>query len=619
MGSTVQKGEVVVDASHLAEQDIAHSEHVATVLRLRRLSVIGLVGWVLFGFVDIFVLTLVHPGRWWVYLLVRVMGLLVLGFAALRLSHQPSPSIRQLRWIDMGAFLAISILVSVTCAEAGGISSSLVLGVVVLLVARGALSADHWRRALLPVLLVVLAHPLTLLALASISPTIAAQFLDLGNLGLFALNQLFLVGAGALTLAGGHSLWTLQRKVFETRSLGRYRLLELIGKGGMGEVWAAHHRTLNRKVAVKILRGDKVDPKAVARFEREVQATAELTHPNTIRVFDFGATEDGLFYYAMELLDGHDLGQILKKEGALAPRRAVRLLTQAAQALAEAHARGIVHRDIKPGNLFVSKMAGSGELVKVLDFGLVLFRRNDEVELTQEGFAVGTPTYISPEILKGDQADARSDVYALGCVLYQTLMGKPPFAHQDLLEVMRCHLEQVPSPLPARVPESLQKLVMRCLAKDPARRFQDAASLATALATLPMDAPRQRKPAAVAAVAASAGVRVSKPKPLTRLKTPKKRPARRRSVEPAVVVSGTIDTEHAPDDPKARGKVVAFRPPVPSARARAARHEVAPIIPMDSFRKVDPEDADTVVDNRAPSYEPEDADTLLDQPTFSRG
>jgi serine/threonine-protein kinase len=311
---------------------------------------------------------------------------------------------------------------------------------------------------------------------------------------MFGLHLSFLLGVVAVIVAGGHAVWALRRQVFEARSLGRYKLEKRIGSGGMGEVWKAHHRFMKRDVAVKILRTDKnVDPRAVERFEREVRATAELTHPNTVRVFDYGVTDDGVWYYAMELLEGADLGAILKSEGRMPTARAVRLVAQAAGALAEAHSRGIVHRDIKPENLFVTTIEGGPEFVKVLDFGLAKVALAPD--LTQEGFAMGTPSYMSPELIQSKQADARSDLYALGGVLYHMLVGEPPFAAPDVRALLLAHLREDPVPPSTRlrrpIPPDVEALVMRCLEKDPERRFPTAAALADALLACDLEvAPR---------------------------------------------------------------------------------------------------------------------------------
>jgi serine/threonine-protein kinase len=255
----------------------------------------------------------------------------------------------------------------------------------------------------------------------------------------------------------------------------------------MGEVWVAHHNNLQRDVAVKILRPDRMDEPSRERFQREARATCELTHPNTIRVFDYGVTQDGLCYYAMELLRGEDLGTALKREGPLRPERVARLLLQASRALAEAHGRGIIHRDLKPENLFVCSAGIDRDIVKVLDFGLA---QVDVVEdpaspLTRAGCVVGTPTYIAPELLAGQRADARSDVYALGAVMYKLLTGRGPWKGANVKAVLKARLEGEPDPPSvargSALPHELEAIVMQCLRRRPEERFPSAAELALAL------------------------------------------------------------------------------------------------------------------------------------------
>ncbi len=342
------------------------------VLRLRRACAVGVVAWPAFGLVNWFVVSFVHPGRLWLYLALRAAGLLPLLISVVVTYGRRTPRPAVVRWTDALTCLSLSALISVSCIEFGGIVSPLVLGVLLILIGRATIVADRWQRALLPIGLIAIAHPVTLAVTALFHEPVAAQFRDPAALAGFALHHMFLFSAAAMTLVGGQMMWALRRQVFQARSFGRYRLIRRIGAGGMGEVWAAHHNALKRDVAVKILRPEtRGDASAIARFEREVRATAELRHPNTVRVFDYGATEDGLWYYAMELLEGRDLHAIVTQDGPLDPVRAARLIRQAAKALAEAHARGIVHRDIKPENLFVTSVGGGeGEFIKVLDFGL---------------------------------------------------------------------------------------------------------------------------------------------------------------------------------------------------------------------------------------------------------
>jgi serine/threonine-protein kinase len=440
----------------------------------------------MFALVDWFICTFLTPGRLWFYLAIRAIGMVPLMLAFSRLHSREAPGPTELRFIDAGLCGALTILIGLTSVELGGIASPIVLGAFTILIARSALLVSDWRRGLMPVGTIVVAYPATLILLAALVPRMAAQFGDPNAVAFFVLNQAFLIAAGAIVLIGGHFTWSLRRQVLDQRALGRYKLERRIGEGGMGEVWAATCSALKRDVAVKILRPEKVTAENVARFEREVRATAELSHPNTVRVFDYGATEDGVWYYAMELLEGQDLRDLVVREGPLAPARAVKLMWQASRALAEAHQRGIFHRDIKPENLFVTDLGAEGDFLKVLDFGLAkLIAGEGSADLTDDGFAVGTPRYVSPEVLFGNQADARSDVYGLGAVLYFCLCGRPPFDYEEPRRNFLAHMNEEPLPpskkLGRRLPAAVEAVVMQCLSKEPADRFADAGELAAAL------------------------------------------------------------------------------------------------------------------------------------------
>jgi serine/threonine-protein kinase len=228
---------------------------------------------------------------------------------------------------------------------------------------------------------------------------------------------------------------------------------------------------------------------ALARFEREVRSTAELVHPNTVRVFDYGVTEDGLWYYVMELLQGETIGDHVQRLGPLPPARAVHMVGQAARALAEAHERGIVHRDVKPENLFLTSLGGEHDFVKVIDFGIAKVASGD-LKMTDTGSLLGTPAYMSPEMAMGLSADARSDVYALGAVLYYLLSGKPPFEAENAGALIFAHVNQRVVPpsetLGRLLPPDVEGVVMRALEKDPQARYATAAEMALALASCTM-------------------------------------------------------------------------------------------------------------------------------------
>jgi serine/threonine-protein kinase len=283
-------------------------------------------------------------------------------------------------------------------------------------------------------------------------------------------------------------VYGLSREVRKARRLGQYTLTAKLGQGGMGVVYLAQHALLRRRTAVKLI-GENASPRAIDRFEREVQATSQLTHPNTIAIYDFGRTEDGAFYYAMEHLDGLDLQDIVKLTGPCPPGRVIHILRQACGALEEAHAAGLLHRDIKPSNIFLCPRRGPADVVKLLDFGLVKeLRPSSEAPgaQTQVDMLLGTPLYMSPELISDPlHVDARSDLYALGAVAYFLLVGKPLFSGRSPVEICAQHLYA--TPIPPReastraVPLDLEAIVLRCLEKKPNARFCDARSLRQAL------------------------------------------------------------------------------------------------------------------------------------------
>jgi serine/threonine-protein kinase len=287
-----------------------------------------------------------------------------------------------------------------------------------------------------------------------------------------------------VAMAAGFSqtIHGLRKAVRDIRRLGQYTLEKKLGEGGMGVVYRASHAMLRRPTAIKLLLPDRTGKDALARFEREVRRTAMLTHPNTVTVFDYGRTTEGVFYYAMELLEGASLDEIVEVDGPQPEERVIYLLEQAAGSLAEAHDAGLIHRDIKPANILVVDRGGISDLVKVVDFGLVKdvgFRASEratsEPELTVANTITGTPLYIAPETLTAPESvDARADLYALGAVGYWLLTGTHVFGGKSVLEVCAHHLHSVPDPPSARlgapVSPDLEAVLLGCLAKRPEDR-----------------------------------------------------------------------------------------------------------------------------------------------------
>jgi serine/threonine-protein kinase len=287
-------------------------------------------------------------------------------------------------------------------------------------------------------------------------------------------------------------IFGLRREVREAKRLGQYTLEEKIGEGGMGVVYRARHALLRRPTAIKLLPPERSGGIALDRFEREVQATSALTHPNTIAIYDYGHTPDGVFYYAMEFLKGLDLDELVKEHGPQAPGRVVRVLTQAAGALAEAHEAGLMHRDVKPANILLCHRGLDRDFVKVVDFGLVReIRTEDDPGLTGPGAIAGTPLYMPPEAISGGVLDARSDLYALGAVGYYLVTGTPPFEGKTIVEVCAHHLHTPPTPpherLGSAVPSELEATLLACLAKEPRERPASARDLIERLQSMDVE------------------------------------------------------------------------------------------------------------------------------------
>lgn len=275
----------------------------------------------------------------------------------------------------------------------------------------------------------------------------------------------------------------------DPNQIGAYTLIERLGQGGMGEVWSARHRDLLRPAAIKLMTlATRGESRATLekRFDREVHATAQLTSPHTIAVYDFGKTDDGRLYYAMELLKGLDLERLVQRFGPQPADRVAAFLAQACESLEEAHYRGLIHRDIKPANLFVAAVGMQLDFVKVLDFGLVRDTAH-ELNLTADQTVSGTPAYMAPESAKHQQFDARTDLYALGCVAYWLLTGRTVFQAETSAAMIAAHMYEDVIP-PSRLTELrispvIENIVLQLLAKDPANRPQSAAELRDLLDT----------------------------------------------------------------------------------------------------------------------------------------
>ncbi len=348
-------------------------------------------------------------------------------------------------------------------------------------------------------------EPLTVLMYA------AAGSITMPTLGVFARSMWPNVVAAVLAVAISRSMYQLGQKLSKARALGSYQLTEELGAGGMGEVWKAKHRLLARSAAVKLIQpeilgsgDDHLNEVLLKRFEREAQATAALRSPHTVELYDFGVARDGSLYYVMELLDGLDLQTLVNRYGRQPPGRVALILRQACHSLHEAHVGGLIHRDIKPGNIFLCRYGADLDFVKVLDFGLV--RQTTEVagdgQLTQAGAMTGTPAFMAPEMAMADPdvIDARADIYCLGCVGYWLLAGELVFPRSNPMAMIVGHVNEEPPSISSRingtVPPKLEDIIMACLRKDPKKRPQSARALSKMLEAIEAEEPWTEEQAA---------------------------------------------------------------------------------------------------------------------------
>lgn len=429
--------------------------------------------------------------------LILVLLMLSLGL----LSSTWRPTLRELRIYEVGLFAAVTVFFmagqyvqmlryvrwpnSMLFLAA---TKSTVLCALLVMLSYAIFIPNTWRRAALVIVPMAAVPLVVLLALAVLHPDSSAMLAQVASLDQVTEHGLFLLLGAFTAIFGAGTMHALRVEVREARMLNQYRLGRRLGGGGMGEVYLAEHRMLKRPCAVKLIRPERAaDAHTLARFEREVRATAQLSHWNTILIFDYGRHDDGTFYYAMEYLPGLSLDVLVRRHGPMPASRVIYLLRQACDALNEAHQAGLVHRDIKPGNLFAAQRGGHHDVTKILDFGLVkTLQSGDGIQLSHEDTVAGSPLYIAPEQVVITRApDRRADVYSLGAVAYFLLTGEPPFTGENAMEVMIAHTRDPVEPPSRRrpdVPPDLERVILRCLEKRPDDRFPDMPSLAAALA-----------------------------------------------------------------------------------------------------------------------------------------
>jgi eukaryotic-like serine/threonine-protein kinase len=400
--------------------------------------------------------------------------------------------VRRGRWsagalhgVDIVTMAAYGIGFALLATEARDMEfpiAAAVFGSGIIAITRAIVVPSTWRRTLC--LSLVCAAPATILAgwILSNDPSATEYARQAAYIDSICWGAL---GVSVATVAS-RIIFGLRREAGRVKQLGQYHLVAKIGEGGMGAVYRASHAMLRRPTAVKLLH--HASEHNLDRFAREVRLTAQLTHPNTVAVHDYGRTADGLFYYAMELLDGIDLERLVEREGRIPPGRVISILRQVADALSEAHSIGLIHRDIKPANIILCERGGRPDVAKVVDFGLVknLQGTDGSVAISRNDAVMGTPLYMSPEAIRQpDAVDGRSDLYALGAVGVFLLTGRPVFDGTSIMEVCTHHLYTEPERPSTRagiaLPGDLEAVLLRCLAKEPSERHASAAELVSAL------------------------------------------------------------------------------------------------------------------------------------------
>lgn len=435
---------------------------------------IGLWVWPSFVLLDAWMCFVAYPSAPFRLFVIYRIGVELVLYAVYRATRWRSVPVLRLVIAQNVSYALIAGVIALMAIHLGGVRSSYMHGVSIVALVRAVLVPESGRRAWPTFTAIGLAFPAVMTAATAVSPDLRAAWMTADALTVFVSNYVFVLASAFLGLFSGDVVWRAQEQLYRARRVGRYRLQAPIGKGGMGEVWLAWDLSLRRTVALKLLRGDAAAGRdAVQRFEREALAASHLQSRHVVQIYDYGASDDGLYYIAMEYLQGIDLEALVERYGPVPPARAIHFVTQACLALEEAHGAGIIHRDIKPHNLFVTEADGDPDFVKLLDFGVVRYRTATpgELRLTGTGALLGTPAYLAPELWQGATADERSDIYSLGVTLYFLLTG-------------RVSLGDAWSPDAPPVPAPLEALVRRCMAGRPEERVPSARDLRLALAEI---------------------------------------------------------------------------------------------------------------------------------------
>ena len=455
--------------------------------RLRLASIVMCFGFLLFVIFDL----VFSMETNWILRSMHWVVTLILGVCGLSLCRKCKISPTTLRIKEFLVFGLPAILTATyqfhtmtRCSEVEGFVPSPVSQWLLLMFTYALLIPNHWKRAAVAISTMALT-PIVITAWLFATNSFCQHAVNANAAFVIQVSLSLFVGA-VIAIVGVATIRRLRYEAFEAKKFGQYKLRELIGRGGMGDVFLAEHQMMRRPCVIKVIQADRAgDPKALARFEREVQATANLTHWNSIEVFDYGQADDGTFFYVMEYLPGMNLQELVETYGRMPAERAIHFLIQVCEALAEAHHKGLIHRDIKPANIFASERGGVFDVAKLLDFGLVKPIFDNKTEMTMDGVISGSPLYMAPEqALEEGEPDVRSDIYALGAVAYFLVTGRAPFIDEKPLRVLMAHARDEvtrPSEFNSHIPSDLEQIILTCLEKSPDDRFQTARQLGSTL------------------------------------------------------------------------------------------------------------------------------------------
>lgn len=455
--------------------------------RLLRSRLIVAVVTTLFFLIAIKAASFTIDGFTWNDLLTRLTAVFALACAWTYLVNRPDASLARLRFLEIfvfGVTIVEALFVLVQEVQKRVVANLLdevpalfaidSFAIAIFIAIYGMYIPANWKRTLIVT---------SVAAIAPMGVAIAQQFLLGTSIANYpgVVAPLMTLTMAAVATKAAHVVQTVRREAAEAKQYGQYQLVKQIGEGGMGQVYQAKHRMLKRPAAIKLIHTEFAsNPETVAEFEHEVQLSAALTHWNTVQVYDYGRTDDGEFYYVMEHLEGLTLQQRIRR-GRLSVQETVHIIGQICDGLAEAHDKGMIHRDVKPANIFLTQVGRQSDVVKILDFGLAVMKS----DMSRIKRVSGTPVYISPEQIEAGTIDSRSDIYALGLVVYECLAGQRLMIADSIGDLLEQHLNEIPAL--DELPETAHRfadIIHKCIQKDPENRFHNVTDLKSALQTL---------------------------------------------------------------------------------------------------------------------------------------